>query len=266
MPPPLPHATAEASPPADGVASSATIPPPPPTPRPTPTPTTDTAGAAAAAAAAAAAHPALAADLVFATFWVAPGIAPEDYASRRPDLRFGAAIRAAHPGKRVHVAVLTDAETVVLDEEEEQDGTGSGDQGGGGRAGGHRHHLSAAEAAAGGEVEVFRCAAIERARLGRNAYANFAQMVAQSEYLAHLERLVAATGGAVRAHPPVVFCDTDMLFVGDVSEVVAALPPGLQQTVDDEALVPRPPALGGTDPARATPYDYALTISDSVDM
>ena len=214
------------------------------TPRATDTPPADADAAAAvpptpgtvAPAAPALAHPALRADIVFATFYCAPGVAPEDYQSRRPDLRFGAAIRAAPPGKKVHVAVLTDAETVVLDDGEAD---------------------AAVSAAAAGDVEVFRCPLIERARVGRNSYANWAQMMAQGAYLGHLESLFAGSGAA--PHPPVVFCDTDVLVVDDLSEVFESAEGAAATT---PPLTPPPAVL----PSITTPYDYGLTLSDSIDM
>ena len=245
----LPHSTATLSSAASTASAEASaLPPPPPA-----TPGSE----GLAPAAPAPAHPALAADLIFATFWCAPGIAPTDYASRLPDLRFADAIRKAHAGKRVHVAVLTDNETTVLE--------GGGDEGGDG-------------ASPPTPVEVFRCASLERARVGRNSYANWAQMVAQGAYLAHLERLAGGEGGVGGAgggppphHPPVVFCDTDLLFVGDISEAFAPGPPGMAEAVlapsrHAATTAASPPSKPSSPPLPSTPFDYGLTISDAVDM
>ena len=245
-----PHAIPSPTPTPDA-ASDGTAAIPPPTPGAAPPATTPTTSPSS--------HPALAADLIFATFFCAPGIAPADYASRRPDLRFGAAVRAAHPGKKVHMAVLTDSETTVLDD---------------GEPGPHGEevHGPGAAPAAGGGVEVFRCGSIQRARVGRNSYANWAQMVAQGAYLAHLEAL-AAEAGSAKPHPPVVFCDTDILVVGDLGEVFEAVAGGAEaagaaaKTMTPSPLVPPSPPPPPTTPLHPpTPYDYGLTISDAVDM
>lgn len=117
---------------------------------------------------------AAAADVVFATFFVSPGINPDDYHSLRPDIRFARVLRQSHAHLKVHVAVLTDAATRLgglgSEKEDEQEGQG--------------------ESAPSGEsssVEIFRCQRIERSRMGRNSYCNYAQMIAQIDYLERYE-------------------------------------------------------------------------------
>ena len=102
------------------------------------------------------------ADVVFATFFVSPGVNPDDYHSLRPDLRFARVLRQSHAHLKVHVAVLTDAATRLWTEEEKEEESAKSES---------------------ASVEVFRCARIERERMGRNSYCNFAQMIAQIDFL-----------------------------------------------------------------------------------
>ena len=64
------------------------------------------------------------ADVVFATFFVSPGIDPNDYRSLRPDMRFARVLRQSHAHLKVHVAVLTDSATKLggLGAEQEEEG------------------------------------------------------------------------------------------------------------------------------------------------
>ena len=197
-------------PPADEAATAAAASAAAPSPEPAPAPATS---AAPPTPTAPSPHTAAGVDVGFATVWSAPGVSPADYESRCPDMRFAEVrgswtgararrrvpaaghclpsshythrqptqtfpqvIRRSHAGKAVHIAVLTDPDTVL---------TGLD-----------------------GALEVFRSPRIERSRVGRNSYANYAQMIAQIDYLRHLE---AVTLGAT---PPVVFLDTDMLVRG----------------------------------------------------
>ena len=131
------------------------------------------------------------ADVVFATFFVSPGIDPNDYHSLRPDMRFARVLRQSHAHLKVHVAVLTDSATKLgglgsekEDGEQEEEGARKGGEKGG--AGGPGAPSDAAAAATNSEsssVEIFRCGRIERSRMGRNSYCNYAQMIAQIDYL-----------------------------------------------------------------------------------
>lgn len=120
------------------------------------------------------------ADVVFATFFCSPGIDPNDYHSLRPDMRFARVLRQSHAHLKVHVAVLTDSATKLagLGSEKEEEGEekkeGGGEKEKGGGANGSAESSS---------VEIFRCARIERSRMGRNSYCNYAQMIAQIDYL-----------------------------------------------------------------------------------
>eukprot|EP00884_Botryococcus_braunii_P010590 jgi/Botrbrau1/19532/Bobra.0035s0027.2 len=78
----------------------------------------------------------------------------------------------------------------------------------------------------------FRCTEINRKKVGRNAWANYYQMVAQRAYLEKLEAEFGLDGV-----PNVVFMDTDMMVVDSVLEAF-----------------------------RGPAFDYGMTISDSIDM
>ena len=129
------------------------------------------------------------ADVVFATFFVLPGIDPNDYHSLRPDMRFARVLRQSHAHLKVHVAVLTDSATKLggLGSEKEEEEKEEGGGGGGAAASAASHDAAAASAAAtkseSSSVEIFRCKRIERSRMGRNSYCNYAQMIAQIDYL-----------------------------------------------------------------------------------
>lgn len=138
------------------------------------------------------------ADVVFATFFVSPGINPDDYHSLRPDMRFARVLRQSHAHKRVHVAVLTDSATRLggLGGEKDCDVGGGGDGGGnknedddGNNDDNDNNKKKIARAPSENElrerasVEIFRCPRIDRARMGRNSYCNYAQMIAQIDYL-----------------------------------------------------------------------------------
>lgn len=117
------------------------------------------------------------ADVVFATFFCSPGIDPNDYHSLRPDMRFARVLRQSHAHLKVHVAVLTDSATKLggLGSEKEDEVEGKREEEGGEEGG--------AKSAESSSVEIFRCARIERSRMGRNSYCNYAQMIAQIDYL-----------------------------------------------------------------------------------
>lgn len=111
------------------------------------------------------------ADVVFATFFVSPRINPDDFHSLRPDMRFARVLRQSHAHLKVHVAILTDAATRLVglgsqEEEEQEEGQQEGSASG-----------------KGASVEIFCCDRIERSRMGRNSYCNYAQMIAQIDYL-----------------------------------------------------------------------------------
>ena len=206
------------------------------------------------------------ADVVFATFFVSPGLDPDDYHSLRPDMRFARVLRQSHAHLKVHVAVLTDAATKLgglgSERDDEKEGEGGGEGG------------AASGAAAKGEsssVEIFRCGRIERSRMGRNSYCNYAQMIAQIDYLESLSSLCAAAGRTKT--PPVVFLDTDILVVGsivervfgrgiggDLSSSAAAVPFGVPTPSPSSSLE----ASG--DEAEKFDFDYCCTLSDSFDM
>ena len=117
------------------------------------------------------------ADVVFATFFVSPGVDPNDYHSLRPDMRFARVLRQSHAHLRVHVAVLTDSATKLggLGSEKEEGKEGEG--------GGTAFGAANSSESESSSVEIFRCARIERSRMGRNSYCNYAQMIAQIDYL-----------------------------------------------------------------------------------
>jgi len=121
------------------------------------------------------------ADVVFATFFVSPGIDPNDYRSLRPDMRFARVLRQSHAHLKVHVAVLTDSATKLggLGSEREEEGRCCDDDDNGTKNSNSKTNNSE-EASS---VEIFRCARIERSRMGRNSYCNYAQMIAQIDYL-----------------------------------------------------------------------------------
>jgi hypothetical protein len=210
------------------------------------------------------------ADVVFATFFVSPGLDPDDYHSLRPDMRFARVLRQSHAHLRVHVAVLTDSATKLGglgSEREEAGGGGESGGGGGGAPSGSRNGESST-------VEVFRCGRIERARMGRNSYCNFAQMVAQIDYLDGLSSLCAAAGRA--RTPPVVFLDTDILVVGSIVERVfgggigggdlspsAAVPFGAPPPPSSPSSSLEEAKNAGNNPFD---FDYCCTLSDSFDM
>ena len=112
------------------------------------------------------------ADVVFATFFVSPGINPDDYHSLRPDMRFARVLRQSHSHLKVHVAVLTDAQTRLGGLGAEKD-----DEGEDKRSGVDSNNSESSS------VEIFRCGRIDRSRMGRNSYCNYAQMIAQVDYL-----------------------------------------------------------------------------------
>lgn len=125
------------------------------------------------------------ADVVFATFFVSPGVNPDDYHSLRPDMRFARVLRLSHAHKKVHVAVLTDSATRLgglggEKEDDEDDDAGAKAKNDGNKI---SRSLSENELRERASVEVFRCSRIERARMGRNSYCNYAQMIAQIDYL-----------------------------------------------------------------------------------